>query len=1045
MAVYQDNAAGVTSTIGTDDYLVTGGIEQYGPMIGVLTDGEVYPYYIAFIDVADGADYETGQGTWDSGTNTLVRTTIETSSNSGAAVNWGVGQKALWIVQDASLATDMDQMRNGSSKFYLTAIQAANIAASKTKTDLITVTVPANLDTMQAQIAAITTGITYRGNWDASTGVFPGGGTGHAGDYWYCNVTGVVDTISFEAGDSIIALVANASISTFSGNWAKQDSFDSVQSVAGLVGTITGYDLAAAIPVNQPFSYKPEGEPILILAFGDSNMGGIGGSDPTIQTADSNVFVRATLGVGPYSTANLDWRNVDPNAAIVTDYPPAASAPYLGILRASNGSTAFGLATALRQITGRQVYVISAFLGGVTNAYWQPGGGAGKEGMTTLLAQIPLALADMPFTPDFFDVVYMSGGGNDCGTGVKAATFISTWQTMYDEMVSQGWVDPQYTQWFQGEIPQEYTAYAAGWTGLDALQAAMPSTAQVVSSIGLLTADGVHFTPYALNYMAELAANASVARLLQSSVQRNVFRAESTIADGATAIAHRLDTSAAYATAGAKYLQLSTAGTEKFSFGVGNIIRGDQTNNTPLVFRMSADSGYDLSYTANNAALFEFTSLNSGGPKGAWYGSRMSAGAGFPAFRFLAENSLTGTSDVIQFGHAGKLDCLTVSRTGLVTAGAGVAATGPLTATTGTFSGAVSGTTGTFSGAVSGTTGTFSAAVSGTSGTFSTTLGVTGATTLSSTLAVTGATTLSGRESINLGTFTSNSLGTSVFSSTFDETRNYTADGNHGITQTGIIRVASGGGTSATYFASETIRNSVGYAALVDRRGFYSNINYIADTTASVFSLNTDMTSAPVYSRVSGGTMLWTMIHFAAAGTNGAGCTSLGRAGFLTSDMTNSGTVSSQAGFVSNITSSGASSNTHLLMGTSTFPPGNFGICQSDTFVNRFNSGIISPWRGQSGTTSAVSVKGDRNIIFANGSALPGTVTLPTLTSMTTGHTAAQMSGYELVIINDRAAPVVSGTDFLLGAGTSFGFAGTCSILAKDSRTFIWNGVDTWL
>ena len=42
----------------------------------------------------------------------------------------------------------------------------------------------------------------------------------------------------------------------------------------------------------------------------------------------------------------------------------------------------------------------------------------------------------------------------------------------------------------------------------------------------------------------------------------------------------------------------------------------------------------------------------------------------------------------------------------------------PLTASTGTFTGALSGTTGTFSGAVSGTTGTFSGALSGTTGTF---------------------------------------------------------------------------------------------------------------------------------------------------------------------------------------------------------------------------------------------------------------------------------------------------------------------------------------
>lgn len=53
----------------------------------------------------------------------------------------------------------------------------ADVAASKAITDLIDVTAPADLDAMQSAIAAGLSGaMKYKGNWDASTNTFPGGG-----------------------------------------------------------------------------------------------------------------------------------------------------------------------------------------------------------------------------------------------------------------------------------------------------------------------------------------------------------------------------------------------------------------------------------------------------------------------------------------------------------------------------------------------------------------------------------------------------------------------------------------------------------------------------------------------------------------------------------------------------------------------------------------------------------------------------------------------------------------------------------------------------
>lgn len=59
------------------------------------------------------------------------------------------------------------------------------------------------------------------GVWDASTGVFPGGGTATKGSVYQCSVSGTVNAVVFDAGDTVRALVTNASTTTYVGNWLK--------------------------------------------------------------------------------------------------------------------------------------------------------------------------------------------------------------------------------------------------------------------------------------------------------------------------------------------------------------------------------------------------------------------------------------------------------------------------------------------------------------------------------------------------------------------------------------------------------------------------------------------------------------------------------------------------------------------------------------------------------------------------------------------------------------------------------------------------------
>jgi hypothetical protein len=62
---------------------------------------------------------------------------------------------------------------------------------------------------------------TSQGDWDASGGTFPGGGTASAADYYTVTTGGTVDGVSFVSGDTIAALIDNASTTTYAANWVK--------------------------------------------------------------------------------------------------------------------------------------------------------------------------------------------------------------------------------------------------------------------------------------------------------------------------------------------------------------------------------------------------------------------------------------------------------------------------------------------------------------------------------------------------------------------------------------------------------------------------------------------------------------------------------------------------------------------------------------------------------------------------------------------------------------------------------------------------------
>lgn len=144
-------------------------------------------------------------------------------------------------------------------------------AAQGAKVDLLTVTAPTDLDSIRSRVVDLDAAVILRGEWDASAGTFPGGGTAQAGDTWIVTTLGTVDGVDFFLNDRVLAIVDNASSSTYANNWVKLDYTDQVISVAGLIGVILAADLRTALNVEDGATADQTGAEIKTALFAETD------------------------------------------------------------------------------------------------------------------------------------------------------------------------------------------------------------------------------------------------------------------------------------------------------------------------------------------------------------------------------------------------------------------------------------------------------------------------------------------------------------------------------------------------------------------------------------------------------------------------------------------------------------------------------------------------------------------------------------------------------------------------------------------------------
>ena len=247
--IVADRVQETTNSTGTGAYTLGGAVAGFQAFSAEVSNADTVYY-----SVTDNDNFEVGLGTYASSGGTITRTAVFTSSNSNNAVNWGIGTKNIFLTYPADKAVIEDASNNvtiGNNLVVGGTVDGRDVAADGTKLDYISVTQAVNLDQMETDIAALANGMVYKGDWNAGSGSFPGGGSAQTGWFYYVSGAGTVNGISFAVGDNIVATTDNASASTYANNWSKHDQTDAVQSVVGLTGTISKSGLLSALNVED--------------------------------------------------------------------------------------------------------------------------------------------------------------------------------------------------------------------------------------------------------------------------------------------------------------------------------------------------------------------------------------------------------------------------------------------------------------------------------------------------------------------------------------------------------------------------------------------------------------------------------------------------------------------------------------------------------------------------------------------------------------------------------------------------------------------------
>lgn len=259
---------------------------------------------------------------------------------------------------------------------------------------------------------------------------------------------------------------------------------------------------------------------IVGIALGDSNMVGVGGFELGVQTLNVNVRCYATTAVEPYDPAELQWRTLDPDGTSRYDQmydTLLANETYIGQVLGGNGAAAMQMASTIQAGTGCDTFwLYQGAQGGTTADDWANG-----DNWDTMLAELPAALAAIPGSPTYADVIFISLGVNDfLGTNSQerrysSDEFYTNFKALRSQMMDEGWWVRGTTQIVMLDLPRNGIMYEP-WYGLDYVMSRTNDRIWLTNSLGATFKDEVipvHYTPASLTAMGAAAGAAVISQI----------------------------------------------------------------------------------------------------------------------------------------------------------------------------------------------------------------------------------------------------------------------------------------------------------------------------------------------------------------------------------------------------------------------------------------------------------------------------------------------------------------------------------------------------
>jgi len=141
--VVADRVKETTTTTGTGAISLGGAEANFIAFSSALSNGDTT--YYAIIDNVNQA-YEVGLGTYTASGNTLARTTVLASSNSGSAVNFSAGSKDVFINYPAGKSAYLD----ASNQLVINGTAVTATAAELNYVDGVTSAIQTQIDSKNA-------------------------------------------------------------------------------------------------------------------------------------------------------------------------------------------------------------------------------------------------------------------------------------------------------------------------------------------------------------------------------------------------------------------------------------------------------------------------------------------------------------------------------------------------------------------------------------------------------------------------------------------------------------------------------------------------------------------------------------------------------------------------------------------------------------------------------------------------------------------------------------------------------------------------------